>query len=83
MEKRIEVWICSDPTCGNYYASSNAPDLRLRTTGDRGPNGEVYPERGHPRSQCPDCGSDRILVPVAFETPRGFPTAKVTPRPVA
>lgn len=69
MEREIVVWVCPTSDCGNYYAASSAGDLASKLTGDRGINWETWPERAHPRSQCPDCEADRIPILVRLEVP--------------
>ena len=61
---RIKVWVCPTAGCGNYYGSSSERDLSKEVTGHRGMNGERWPDRGHSRAQCPDCGAERVPVPI-------------------
>ena len=65
----VRVWVCPRSDCGHYYASSNAPDLRKVVTGGRGQNFERWPEREHPMSQCPACGTDKLPIDLDLKIP--------------
>lgn len=71
----LTFYACPAPGCGSYYGSTNMGDLSKSMTGGRGPNGEFYEGREHPRARCPDCFArtgaqvERVLVTAEIETP--------------
>lgn len=57
---QITVWVCPTPGCGNYFASSGAPDLSQEKTGKKVEDVAEWEKKTgqrhtHMRSACPDC----------------------------
>lgn len=79
----VDLWVCPNPLCGNYFGASGAPNLSTQWVNFRGPNGEPQPHCAHTRAQCPDCrgGGDeteRVRIEVWVDIPNPVPTP---PRP--
>lgn len=82
--KQVKVYVCPEPDCGNFAASSSASNLEEEWTGYRGQNGEKHPERAHTRAQCPDCRArgkqvERIPAIVMVTIPGDPPQAPPIP----
>jgi hypothetical protein len=78
-KKRIQVYICPEPGCGNYYGSASMPDLSKRFSGPKlEDTHKLAQETGspvrHSRAACPDCRQrgkavERVLVSVDVDVP--------------
>lgn len=63
----INVYVCENPKCGNYYGSSNMP--LLEESMQKPMVEQVYDHEQktgsryrHSRAQCPDCRGERVSV---------------------
>lgn len=89
-KKKINVYVCPTPNCGNYYGVAGMPNLSREFTGpkveDRAHLEEATgSQMRHTRAECPDCRAngifvERVLVAMIAVVPQiGPSTPKLPP----
>jgi hypothetical protein len=90
--KRVEVYVCPTPGCGNFYGSSDMPALEAEFTGPKTEDGSALEMKTgsrfrHSRAECPDCrlkGLGRVVRvrrAVTIQVPVKGPPAPKLPEP--